>query len=298
MKRKAATEDSFDLFLDTICNTFGGIIFLAILVAILIQTRGVLQSPEQDSRTNHSIKEIRDLTQQLASLNANVKNLKLNLNSLPEIEVSKELAEYERYTMAFANLEQQLDKTFQERGKQEQQLKQLITENTQLNAENQQIPTRLKDLQVRFESEQDKVTELVDSHEKVLRLPRESETKADSTLALLKGGLIFIAGEFDTGSKSFDGEGVSTKSLLAGYRVTPVAGRGVTAENEAFDEFVRSMQRYNQIITLAVWPDSFAKFPELKSKLVKAGVRYQIWIQGPGDDLMISIGNSSANRVQ
>ncbi len=34
-------QSSFDLFLDTICNAFGGIMFIAILVSILLQMKGV-----------------------------------------------------------------------------------------------------------------------------------------------------------------------------------------------------------------------------------------------------------------
>jgi hypothetical protein len=40
MSRRSRTNDSsLELLLDTICNTFGGILFLAILVSVLLQTR-------------------------------------------------------------------------------------------------------------------------------------------------------------------------------------------------------------------------------------------------------------------
>src|SRR4051812_9561577 len=41
MKRGTTLEfDSLELLLDTICNTFGGILFLAVLVIILVQRTG------------------------------------------------------------------------------------------------------------------------------------------------------------------------------------------------------------------------------------------------------------------
>ncbi len=38
-RRKRETPSSLELFLDTICNTFGGIVFLAILLSIIVQNR-------------------------------------------------------------------------------------------------------------------------------------------------------------------------------------------------------------------------------------------------------------------
>ncbi len=37
MRRKSIHSDSLELFLDTICNTFGGILFIALLVIVLLQ---------------------------------------------------------------------------------------------------------------------------------------------------------------------------------------------------------------------------------------------------------------------
>ncbi len=45
-RRQRDDSDSFDLFLDTICNTFGGNVFLAILVALLAKVRSGTDSPD------------------------------------------------------------------------------------------------------------------------------------------------------------------------------------------------------------------------------------------------------------
>ncbi|MFM2219326.1 MAG: hypothetical protein RL240_3644, partial [Planctomycetota bacterium] len=39
-RRRRPQTSSLDLFLDTICNAFGGIMFISILISILIQMRG------------------------------------------------------------------------------------------------------------------------------------------------------------------------------------------------------------------------------------------------------------------
>ena len=39
-RRSAAKQDSLELLLDTICNTFGGVLFIAILVVQKVNTVG------------------------------------------------------------------------------------------------------------------------------------------------------------------------------------------------------------------------------------------------------------------
>lgn len=39
-RRRTTSADSLELLLDTICNTFGGVLFIAILVVILLRMTG------------------------------------------------------------------------------------------------------------------------------------------------------------------------------------------------------------------------------------------------------------------
>ncbi len=45
-RRKSTPPSSFDLFLDTVCNTFGGVLFIAILIAIQIRQTAEQPPPE------------------------------------------------------------------------------------------------------------------------------------------------------------------------------------------------------------------------------------------------------------
>jgi predicted nucleic acid-binding Zn-ribbon protein len=50
MKKRRSANSSLELFLDTICNVFGGILFIAILIAIQIQqTEGIIKPIESSS---------------------------------------------------------------------------------------------------------------------------------------------------------------------------------------------------------------------------------------------------------
>ena len=48
MKRRRPADSSLELLLDTICNTFGGVLFLAILVCILLHNTGHSNSHQQN----------------------------------------------------------------------------------------------------------------------------------------------------------------------------------------------------------------------------------------------------------
>lgn len=66
MKKRRSTNSSLELFLDTICNVFGGIVFIAILIAIQIQhTDGIVKTPEAASP--EKITEMRQKLDQVAA---------------------------------------------------------------------------------------------------------------------------------------------------------------------------------------------------------------------------------------
>ena len=68
-RRRAVKQDSLELLLDTICNTFGGVLFIAIMVVMLLQNAG--QGPETVVPAP-SPEELEARTEQLATLSAEV----------------------------------------------------------------------------------------------------------------------------------------------------------------------------------------------------------------------------------
>lgn len=53
-RRSGANADSLDLFLDTICNAFGGLLFLAILLTLLVQ----MQSNDDSGSSQEFVSEV------------------------------------------------------------------------------------------------------------------------------------------------------------------------------------------------------------------------------------------------
>ena len=61
-------SDSMDLLLDTICNTFGGVLFIALLVVMLVQTSPAGRSQASPVRDSNSAEQIAQRRGELASL--------------------------------------------------------------------------------------------------------------------------------------------------------------------------------------------------------------------------------------
>lgn len=298
MRRRQPPSDSFDLFLDTICNTFGGIIFLAILVAILIQTRSVVHQPEQKDQTTQTREEARELQTRLAAVDSSVQQLQRVLKSMPEMNPSEEFQEYADLKNELAESNRKLKEMLTESDAKNKELEKTIAANEGMKKDNESVPERLKSLTELVKNEEAAVAEIINTRQTTLKLPREKKSSAQSTLALLKGDLLYIAGEFDSVRDEFDGPHIETRKTLGGFRVVPEAGQGIGANNSQTASFLSKTVRQGNIVTLAVWPDSFGLFADLKPKLIGSSLRYQIWIQEPDADLVVSIGSSTSSRAQ
>jgi hypothetical protein len=77
MGRSASSvDDSLELLLDTICNAFGGILFLAMLVCLLTQQASDgLPTPEQADVASTRVRELGELREQLAGLEEEIESL-------------------------------------------------------------------------------------------------------------------------------------------------------------------------------------------------------------------------------
>ena len=106
MREQQNVDSSFDLFLDTICNTFGGIVFLAILLAIMIQSKSVIENIEPTNETRVSADEYNALSQDLESLQNEYETVTKALASLPRVQSDPEDLSY---TNDIKELEEKID---------------------------------------------------------------------------------------------------------------------------------------------------------------------------------------------
>lgn len=119
-RRQAVKQESLELLLDTICNTFGGVLFIAILVVLLLQQtsrRPPGEAPSQEPPV--SPEALRALSAELASVTAQTARLRATRASQEEL------------TSAFAP----------------QEVRAAITTRNELSAEEDALRTKVDELQ-------------------------------------------------------------------------------------------------------------------------------------------------------
>ena len=91
-RRKKQLQSSFDLFLDTVCNTFGGVLFIAILIAIQVR-----HTVERSIQEYDSVEHIAELLQREEDLVVDIEKTTILLETIrktlsePFGEIEKQL---------------------------------------------------------------------------------------------------------------------------------------------------------------------------------------------------------------
>lgn len=112
-RRSAAKQDSLELLLDTICNTFGGVLFIAILMVLLLQQTGQGVTPPPITVPPEKLHELSqrttELTAELTRLKANRESQKAIVDSFAPEEVRDLIQRRRELTAQEAELQTKAD---------------------------------------------------------------------------------------------------------------------------------------------------------------------------------------------
>ena len=298
MRRRATQGDSLELFLDTICNTFGGIIFIAILVAILSQTKGMVKNDTSDSEQTLTPSEVRDLKQRLAEAISKIESVEAAMSTISAEEVSPEALKYLAIRQEQIDLQKKIEVLEGDLPDLQTMIDEINQSNASLAKELQQVPKDLVALKDQVQQQLAEISDVLQEKQTLLKLPRETTTSRSSSLVLLKDGTVYWAGQLNTITDEFDGPGhVTIQKGLLGMKVQPVRGRGVGGNSSELKRLVNQTDALGNIVTLATWPDSHGVFQELKPILIDAGVKYQIWPMRE-KELVIHVSSDPNTRAQ
>lgn len=300
MRRKRnAGGDSLELFLDTICNTFGGVIFLAILVAILSQTKGMIQDNATEGVTSLTPSQVRELKQRLTTAEAQFENLERAIATLSEEAISQESLEYLTIRDEQIKLQKKITSVNAELPGLDKTIDQLNRTNAEIEAELQQVPKDLVAIRDKVEDKLGEISDVIQQKQTMLKLPRVTKVNQTPSLVLLKHGKVYWAGEFRSRRGSFDGPQHVTvkKGLLGGYDVIPVVGGGIAGDGSEFEKLANETKARGNVVQLATWRDSFGTFQQVKPILIEAGVKYDTWVMNV-ETLNVNISSISSIDVQ
>jgi len=277
--------DSLELLLDTICNTFGGVVFIAILVVILLQSAGDRQPVEEKADTDVSAEELAELEHRLAKATS-------ELNSLRETQASQDSLMALLAPKEVQSLVQSRNQSRENRRELEISREQLVADIAQrqtkiqkLKAELSTIHAQRQESQQRLEQLEERIERERESRREEVRLPVvHANMRGQSLGVILRYGRLYVWHRYDQrGNQS----GLNTDDFVilgedaVGYITTPKPNAGIPLRDgaETKRRIIQRLRKFpprQTVIEIAVRPDSFTHFRHLRDVLLERGYEYRL----------------------
>ena len=289
-RRLSDSVDSLELLLDTICNTFGAVIFISLLVALLVRQR-VAESEPQPDRLSAAETVARIQTQ----IQTDHEQLRvLNAQWRQQDRVTKQFATEESIRMA-KDLHQQTEARMQLLESRSDATETLSRTQANVAKLQQTIEDRQRNLET-VESEhrrlQSELLQLKELSGRIADTSQVRKTTKNSAVFALDDGRLFRVTTPEQTIDSVDCERVDA-GPVRGIRLRPDAGALISdgAETAGVRQRLEGVHPRTHFVQLFVARDAFAAFLPLKDKLVERGLEYEVRIMD-GDEVELAIGRS------
>jgi hypothetical protein len=298
-RRRRAPASSLDLLLDTICNTFGGVLFIAILVVLLLQMSG--QSGANSAIDAEKQQQFLESQSQLEELRARLKTLRAvaaqqeSLASDLAAQAPRELVDQFRdWRTRRDSLNDQHLKELAELSKEQAESNDLAVKHAALDEALADRHSKLAALEATLSAE-------AAAHSEEARLPSQHATdKQEIPLLLFGGKVCFVYRTEADGSIAFNGDEFSMTG--AQREVAPLAGKGVAlgvgGENAEIAERLKQFAKDEYYVAAFVWSNSFREFKQLKETLVHHGFEYRLVPVAASDKVYMGVSSKTPVKVQ
>jgi len=279
MRRRLALagNESLELLLDTICNTFGGIIFISLLVVILLNSSSdVISStpPTQKSQVELIKTDIERerLTRELREMkNALVQQQKI-VNSIVSEAVLEAARDTERLQKEHSRLLIEKSKTVGATSATQQQINKLAQDASDRNYKLSKAMSQKKSLQQKLEEE-------VSQRSRTAVIPRLVETTLPKKIYFLKRGTLYGPVSLSTGEFNSTDFMETTQSGQIIIDANPSGGTAVDFKSENIQQLALkydSVHSATHVVQLLVWPDSFEHFEVVRMATESVGLKYEL----------------------
>jgi DNA-binding transcriptional MerR regulator len=298
-RKKASNFDSLDLLLDTICNLFGGVLFIAMLVIILLNMtseQAAMEIPDATSQqklTSAQI-ELADSQAELDSLRRAVREQENLAKKFADPRVRDLITQSTQKQSSVASVTATHETNLLEAGKKQDDVNRIATALQAMETALDKIKKQLAVVDQQLKQEQQLRTRTV-------KLPRQRQTSKQQIAYLLKGGRLFAYIRRDSGGNVTRETADSQETTSAGVTyLEPVPGGG-TPVNPAGDTSgslaakLAGWDPNQHFIAICVWPDSFEHFSVVRQILVEGGYEYQL--QPFPADGKVSLGAAATSNL-
>lgn len=279
--RRDNNGSSLELLLDTICNTFGGVLFISILVVILIN----LSSDSAQSRPPDEIaqSELVEMQIELQKSQDRIQKLKNVIEQQRSIESQFVDPDTKMIVRNWTQLNADLTR-LQER--KEQTLSNISKDQTLINrvaSESKQSSAALVSVKEQYNSLLSRLRTEVETRSQSAKLPKLRRTdKSEMVFFLSQGYFASYAKKMGEGTYVPNTNEVVERTGPQGAYIEPVPSSGIKISSddnsvqEALEKRLSDFKSDQHYIAVFVSPDSFEQFAVLKDLMVKKGFEYRL----------------------
>jgi hypothetical protein len=286
-RRRTNAPDSLDLLLDTITNAFGGILFLAILVVLLLQMNRHRLEAESDTETAPRPERLAQLRDEITMRRRTLESQAQRVDRLSPV-TARELLDQ------LAAARERRDALHERLRESQGAIGQLQSAVGEAQAVAGDLAAALREARESLTAAQEALTSEIASRQQTARLPRLRSTRKIEVPAVLRYDRVYLIYR-DSGFALFrrlnTDEFVVIEEDGGRFTATPKPYAGLTVEaTEQFPSRLRqrlaSHRKDDIYLAVAVWPDSFGSFVHVKNTLVQAGYEYRLILMENGQSLV------------
>jgi|GEM_PF-1125418 len=276
---RAKNGDSLDLLLDTICNTFGGIVFISLLVVILANMTGqdaAVQPPDQASQSRlvalrRELDAARDRLQRMQSVVRQQQQIKGEFTSRESVRLARELRTQRMQVSALVgNNGSVLARVAELQAQTNTIAKELADQRTAITATAKQLQTISR-----------RLTREVSRRTRDVKLPTVSRWNGDVANTVLKNGTLCFLQIPSNGFLAWNPRESRTVKEMGATIIDPVTSAGLkisksSAADSALNDKLSAFDSGKHLIRVWVTPDSYGEFAAVREALVRNKFRYEI----------------------
>lgn len=281
--RRRKPHDSLYMLLDTMCNAFGGIILLAVLVTLLTS---------QERNTAGTASDAQEMLQRrLAMAKGNLKE-SLQLQAAlkakaddgrwkAQVSLLERRRQLQDEIQAIRELTSQSAKDLENAASSDptERMKSLNTQFATAQARKLEAQNSLaasnenaKRLKARLVGLEKQATDLVSESQRKVRLPKEHETGKSVIYIIARYGRIYPCRNSDLSRNETD---IEWTSVASGETAEPKQGRGIDPANAAaLRTYFRKLSGSSSYVAFCVFEDSFPAFIRAKQLASEGGLAY------------------------
>ena len=304
-RRQPQPSDSLEMLLDTMCNTFGGIILIALLIALLARENKVSEAERQrvaessgalEAQIQEAEKELARTKQLQTELEARTadpaqagalklieERQRLRQKSALLDEVARASADAARAGSAVS--QEQVIAQMQAMTATNRDAEQKLIEQRNLGTS---LLGRLEELKRGVQTESNRLAQVTAQQVQRMRLPREHPTTKINFNIIVRYGQLYpmhvfrgARAELNTTSLRFEPEDATTK------RIIPLRGLGINLREgtNSLNALLREVSPDQVYFVFFVYEDSFAEFNALKPMVVQRRFEFT-WVPHRNDDVL------------